>query len=52
MKSNSFTEIVPIFIIFKAMGMESEQVIIESILYNQVCISIEIHILTLYYFEY
>jgi len=27
MKSNSFTEIIPIFIVFKAMGLESEQVI-------------------------
>ena len=26
MKSNSFTELIPIFVVFKAMGMESEQV--------------------------
>jgi len=31
MKSNSFTEIVPIFVVFKAMGMESEQEIVQLI---------------------
>lgn len=30
MKSNSFVELVPIFIVFKAMGMESEQVLNSS----------------------